>query len=264
VWSARAAIFQSSDAAKRSFLQYPKQFRLQPQLELADLIKEERAALRPLEQSFFTSLRVGERAFFMPEQFALDQGGRNRRAIDRDERLIGARRTVMNSFGDEVLARAAFSEKQNRRSLARRDLAREPDHLRHRRRFADNLIETEPPHLLQAQITNLAPESAGLDPVADGDLEFAGPGRLGYEFVGAAAQRRDRVFELDITRDRNHDGLRLALLVFEQGVESGSVRQIDVLQHHRGPLRVEGLQRRSYRRGFERVVSPSVQPSVNV
>jgi len=118
---------------------------------------------------------------------------------------------------------------------------------------------TEPPLLLHAQITNLAPESAGLDPVADGDLEFAEPDRFGYEIVGAAAQRRDRVFELDITRDHNHDGLRLALLVFEQGVESGSVRQIDVLQHRRGPLCVEGLQRRGHRRGFERVVSPSAQ-----
>ena len=70
---------------------------------------------------------------------------------------------------------------------------------------------------------------------------------------------RLRVFNLDITRDHNHDGLRLALLVFEQGVESGSVRQIDVLRHRRGPFRVEGLQRRGHRRGFERVLSPSAQ-----
>jgi hypothetical protein len=86
---------------------------------------------------------------------------------------------------------------------------------------------TEPPLLLHAQITNLAPESPGLDPVADGDLEFAEPDRLGYEIVGAAAQRRDRVFELDITRDHNHDGLRLALLVFDRAGRRVRIRQAD-------------------------------------
>jgi hypothetical protein len=75
---------------------------------------------------------------------------------------------------------------------------------------------------------------------------------------------RLRVFNLDITRDHNHDGLRLALLVFEQGVESGSVRQIDVLRHRRGPFRVEGLQRRGHRRGFERVLPQARSASVNV
>ena len=125
----------------------------------------------------------------------------------------------MNRFGDEVLTRAAFAEQQDRRGLTRRDLAREPDHLGHRRRLADDLLETESPLLLPPQEPNLAPESGGLDPVANGDLEFAEPDRLADEIVSASAQRRDRVFELDVARDHNHDGLRLAFFVFDQGLE---------------------------------------------
>src|SRR5262245_50808122 len=252
-------ILQSAYAAKRSLFQDPKQVCLQPQLKLAYLVQEERAALRLLEQAFFTPLRVGESAFFMTEQFALDQCRRDRRAIDGDEWLVGARRSVMDRFGDEVLTRAAFAEQQYRRGFALRDLAREPDHLGHGRRLADDLIEAESLLLLPPQEPNLAPESAGLDPVADGDLEFAEPDRLTDEIVSAAAQRRDRVLEMNVARDHDHDGLRLAPLVFEQGVESGSVGQIDVLQHRRRPLRVEGLQRRRHRRGFERFVSPATQ-----
>src|SRR5215470_2614036 len=152
-----------------------------------------------------------------------------------------------------------FAKQQYRRGFARRNLAREPDHLGHRRRLADDLIEAESPLLLPPQEPDLAPESAGLDPVADGDLEFTEPDRLADEIVSAAAQRRDRVFELDVARDHDHDGLRLAPLVFEQGVESGSVGQIDVLKHSRGPLGVEGLQRPSHSRGFERFISPTAQ-----
>src|SRR5262245_5192715 len=143
-------ILQSAYAAKRPLFQDPKQFCLQPQLKLAYLVQEERAALRLLEQAFFAPLRVVESAFLVSEQFALDQGRRDRRAIDGDEWLIGARRSVMDRFGDEVLARAAFAEQQDRRGFARRDLAREPDHLRHRRRGARDLVEAEPPLLLPA------------------------------------------------------------------------------------------------------------------
>jgi DNA-binding response OmpR family regulator len=141
----------------------------------------------------------------------------------------------------------------------RRDLAREPDHLGHRRRFADDLIEAESPLLLPAQITNLAPELAGLNPIADRHLKLVQVDRLADEVVSAAAQGRERVFEQHVGRDHNHDGLRLAFLNLAQRVESGSVRQIDILQNRRWLLRVKGLQRRRYRRRFERFISPTTQ-----
>src|SRR4030095_627222 len=102
-------IFQSAYAAKRCLFQYPKQFRLQPQLKLAYLVQEERAALRLLKQAFFAPLCVGESAFLVPEQFALNQCRRDRRAIDGDEWLVGARRSVMDRFGYEIFASAAFA-----------------------------------------------------------------------------------------------------------------------------------------------------------
>src|SRR5262249_44535405 len=93
------------------------------------------------------------------------------------------------------------------------------NHPGHRRRFADDLIEAESPLLLPAQVANFTPEPAGLDSVPDCDLEFAESDRLADEIVCAAAQRRNRVFELDIAGDHYHAGLRLSFFLLEQSVE---------------------------------------------
>ena len=69
-----------------ALLQHPQQLGLQPQRHLADLVEQDRAAVRQLEQALAPGARAGERAALVAEELGLQELGRNRRAVDLDER----------------------------------------------------------------------------------------------------------------------------------------------------------------------------------
>src|SRR3546814_20210702 len=52
----------------------------------------------------------GEGALFMAEQLAFQQLGGNRPAVDRHERLVAARRMLMDRAGHHFLAGARFAQ----------------------------------------------------------------------------------------------------------------------------------------------------------
>ena len=57
-------------------LQHAQQLRLQLQRNVADLVQEQRAAVRELEATDALRDRAGERALLVPEQLALEQARR--------------------------------------------------------------------------------------------------------------------------------------------------------------------------------------------
>ena len=56
---------------------------------------------------------AGERARLVAEELALHEVGRNRGAVDRDHRPIGALAGAVDGPGDELLARAALAADQH-------------------------------------------------------------------------------------------------------------------------------------------------------
>src|SRR5690606_14608997 len=90
-------------------LQDAEQLHLQRQRQLADLVEEERAAVRLLEQARLVARRVGERAAPVPEELALEQVLGDGAAVDRDEGPRPARRPGVERAGDELLADAALA-----------------------------------------------------------------------------------------------------------------------------------------------------------
>ncbi len=68
--------------------QEPQQQRLHAQAHLADLIEEERAAMRELELTHLVSVGAGEASFDVSEELRLEQRFRKSRAIDRDKRMM--------------------------------------------------------------------------------------------------------------------------------------------------------------------------------
>ena len=60
----------------------------------------------------------------MTEQFAFEQLGRNRAAVDGDERTLPPRTRIVNGPGGELLAGARFAQDQDAR-IVRRNLADE-------------------------------------------------------------------------------------------------------------------------------------------
>src|SRR5207249_7886316 len=73
-----------------SFLQCTQELRLRGEGKVDDLIEEEASALCQLELPLLALMRSRERALLIAEELRLDQGVRDRAAVDSDERLIAS------------------------------------------------------------------------------------------------------------------------------------------------------------------------------
>src|SRR5690606_18975487 len=79
-----------ADPLDLAVLQDAKELGLKGEVELADLVEEDRAAVGLLEAPAVALGRAGERAALVAEERALDQVLRDRAAVLDDERLPGA------------------------------------------------------------------------------------------------------------------------------------------------------------------------------
>ena len=94
------------DALDLAALERAQQLGLQVQRQLADLVEEERAAVRLLEGAPCARRdRAGERALLVAEQLALDELLGDGRAVDRDEGLLRARRRARGRRGRQAPCR---------------------------------------------------------------------------------------------------------------------------------------------------------------
>src|SRR5581483_12072620 len=98
----------AADRADLAVLQDAQELRLEVGRHLADLVEEHRPAVRRLEQALLVRDGAGERAPEMAEQLRLHELGRDRGAVDRDERAALAARVEVDRLGEERLARAAL------------------------------------------------------------------------------------------------------------------------------------------------------------
>ena len=90
-----------------------QQLRLQPQIHFGDFVEEQGTTIGPRRRALPVRCRSRERAFHMPENLAFHKLFRDRRAIDDNKRLVGARPFRMNRGGANFLARAAFAGDEN-------------------------------------------------------------------------------------------------------------------------------------------------------
>src|SRR5204862_227502 len=80
-----------ADALVLALLQHAQQLALQIERDLPDFVEKDRASVGELEAPDSIAVRSRERALHVSEELALEQLVRNRRAIDLDERAVGAR-----------------------------------------------------------------------------------------------------------------------------------------------------------------------------
>lgn len=90
----------------RLVLQRAQQTGLRGGLHLPDLVEEDGAALRGPEQAGLVSVGAGERTAHVAEQLRLDEVGRDRGAVDRDEGTAGTLAASVDGPRHELLARA--------------------------------------------------------------------------------------------------------------------------------------------------------------
>ena len=96
-------------------LQHAQQLDLRHRHHLGDLVEEQRAAIGQLEAAGAPIGGAGERAALVPEDLALEQRLRNRRAVDGDKRRLGARAELVDRLRDQLLARARLADDEHRR-----------------------------------------------------------------------------------------------------------------------------------------------------
>src|SRR5581483_3745659 len=77
---------RAAHAVDLVLLEDAEQLRLEPELHLADLVEEDRAAVRELELADLPADRARERAALVAEELALEEVARQRGAVDGDER----------------------------------------------------------------------------------------------------------------------------------------------------------------------------------
>ena len=87
--------------------------------QLADLVEEDRPQARLLEESLPIGDRASEAAADVAEHLALEQLGRDRSHVDRDERPVGARAQAMGRACKELLTGAGLAGDQDRQGRAR-------------------------------------------------------------------------------------------------------------------------------------------------
>src|SRR5262249_5208985 len=120
----------AAEPAHALALERAEQVRLQRERQLADLVEEQRASVRALERADVLLLGAGERAALVAEQLARDERWRERAAVDRDERLGGARSEIVERAGDQLLAGAGLADDEHADVALRGalDLRHQPPH----------------------------------------------------------------------------------------------------------------------------------------
>ena len=89
-------------------LQNPQQLGLQLQRDFADLVEEESAFISQFQAPNLLPDRSGKCALFVTEQFALQQPGRNRGAIQGDETFVLPFAGAMDRTRNQTLCRSRF------------------------------------------------------------------------------------------------------------------------------------------------------------
>ena len=84
--------------------------------QLAHFVEENHAAVSRLEESLLGFQRAGEGSFFIAEEFALDQRGHQRAAIDGNKRASGKGTAKMNGARDELFSSTAFAGDEHGRA----------------------------------------------------------------------------------------------------------------------------------------------------
>ena len=109
-------VHQRTESANPQVFNHPQQLGLQAQIQFSDFIKEQSAAVGSFNQADLARVRVGEGAFLEAEQLTLNQVGGQCRAVDLDERRLGAGAALVAGARHEFLAGASFTQHQNRGS----------------------------------------------------------------------------------------------------------------------------------------------------
>ena len=178
---------------------------------VADLVEEERAAVGELELAGAVAVRAGEGAAGVAEELALEQLGRDRRAVERDEERSrrGLRSWMARATSSlpvpvsPVISTLLFVGATRRMSSKTACIGG---------RAADQVLEGRASAPLLAEVAVLRAVAAHVERVADDDLDGLEVEGLQHEVEGAVLHRLDGRLDRAVggQHDHRHLGVELA------------------------------------------------------
>ena len=249
----------AAEPAQPFLLEDAEELGLQLDGNLADLVEEERAAVRQLPGAEPALIGAGEGASLVAEHLALHQPGGNGRAVDGDERLVLARRKLVDGPRHHLLAGPALAGDDHAR-LGRRDLLDEVHHLAHRRRGADD------PDAGRVDLAEAAPQDVHLvlgplllQRALEDDLETGGVERLLDEVEDALAHRLHGRVDGSLAGDDDDRGVRRLLAQRARQGETVELGHHQIADDHVRVQLGSELERAVSVVGLVDVVAPSLE-----
>src|SRR5206468_7751836 len=111
----RETLLRLADTLELAVLEHAQKLGLQLQRQLADLVEKERSVARVFEIARFVLRRAGECALGIAEKRGLDQGRRDRRAVQSKPRLHAPPREAMEKVRHHFLACPGFALDERRK-----------------------------------------------------------------------------------------------------------------------------------------------------
>ena len=148
---------------------------------------------------------AGERALLVAEQLGLEQVLGDRRAVDRDERPVGARAERVQRAREQLLAGAALAFEQHRRVGRRRAVQRQRHLLQRRHRRRRSAARRGAARAPPSAACSRSRSRRCVERALDHQQQMIGIDRLGEEVERAFLHRRDRVLD---AAERGHDDHR--------------------------------------------------------
>ena len=194
------------DALELTLLQKAEELDLQRRAHLADLVEEERAAVRQLELALSLRVRAGVGAALVAEQLGLEQGVRDRAAVDRHERPVAPRAVRVDGPRQELLARSTLALDQHG-DVGPRDAAHDREDLAHRGRVSQHVRELD--RGLVRALLGLGLERPEMDRPLEHDLQVLQLDRLLMVVERAELDRANRAVAAAVLADDHDLGRRL-------------------------------------------------------
>lgn len=186
--------------------------------------------------------RAGEGAGLMAEHLALEDLLGHRAAVQRDERLVVARRQRVQAARDQFLAGAGLAVDEHRR-VGGGHVIDQRAHRGHRLGAADDARARRRPRQLAAQGAVFQLQRAALDGAAHGLGQALGGERLLDEIERAVAHRLHGHRDIAVAGHEHHRNAGAERLAMRQHVEPAGARQAQVADDHAVEIGVDPADR---------------------
>ncbi len=227
-----------ADRLDLALLDGAQELDLRRRRQFADLVEEQRAARGFDEFADMALGGAGERALLVAEQDRLDEVFRHRAAIHRDERLCPPLAGAVDGARDQFLADAGFAGDQHRDGRGRGLLRHADDARASTALLVMMSLKPSVPDWLFFIRCQFAFERAGVERVAQADMQPLGADRLDHEIDRAGAHRRDHIVDAAMRGLHDHRHVDRRLAHFGEHAEPVEIRHHQIEDHAIDPRAV--------------------------